>query len=60
MVPKTLRVIFTMGRTHHESRLQKSAAKKRLCVISMMDRGRQKVRVRPTVGSHCLAEARRV
>ena len=60
MVPKTLRVIFTMGRTHHESRFQKSEAKKWLCVISMMDRERHKVRVRPTVGSHCLAEVRHV
>ena len=48
------------GRTHHESRPQESEAKKWLCVISMMDRERQKVRVGPTVGSHCLAEVRHV
>ena len=56
-MPKTLRVIFTMGRTHRESRLQKSEAKKWLCVISMVGRERQKVRVRPTVSSHCFAGA---
>ena len=57
---KTLRVIFTMGRTNRETRLQKSEAKKWLCVISMMGRERKKVHARLMVGSHCFAEARHV